>query len=89
MHYYLQIAIYSAKCKSGDSVLTDSIKLLLAAIASLCGGWVPGLFRGFHFWQPVPRLNNALVVSTKLQPSYEPPHEGTGTHHTDQTVGKN
>ena len=40
----------------------------------LSGGWVPGVSKGFHFWQPAPRLNNALMAGTTLQPSHEPPH---------------
>ena len=37
-------------------------KLLLVSInkelmtAALNGGWVSGVFRGFHYWQPAPRL---------------------------------
>ena len=41
--------------------------------ASLSGGWVPGVSKGFHFWQPAPRLNNAPMAGTMLQLSYEPP----------------
>ena len=41
--------------------------------ASLSGGWVPGVSKGFHFWQPAPRLNNAPMAGTTLQPSHEPP----------------
>ena len=39
---------------------------------SLSGGWVPGVSKGFHFWQPAPRLNNAPMAGTTLQPSHEP-----------------
>ena len=41
--------------------------------ASLSGGWVPGMSKGFHFWQPAPRLNNAPMAGTMLQASHEPP----------------
>ena len=41
--------------------------------ASLSGGWVPGVSKGFHFWQPAPRLNSAPMAGTTLQPSHEPP----------------
>ena len=41
--------------------------------ASLSRGWVPGVSKGFHFWQPAPRLNNAPMAGTTLQPSHEPP----------------
>ena len=40
---------------------------------SLSGGWVPGMSKGFHFWQPAPRLNNAFMAGTTLHPSHEPP----------------
>ena len=34
----------------------------------------PGVSRGLiHFWQPTPRLNNARMAGTIVQPSYEPP----------------
>ena len=55
--------------------------------ASLNGDWLPGASRDAHFWQPVPRLNNALMASTMAQPSHEPPHKKetkTGTHHTEK-----
>ena len=41
--------------------------------ASLSGGWVPGMSKGFHYWQPAPRLNNAPMAGPTLQPSHEPP----------------
>ena len=41
--------------------------------ASLSGGWVPGVSKGFHFWQPAPSLNNDPMAGTTLQPSHEPP----------------
>ena len=34
---------------------------------------MPGMFKGFHFWQPAPRLNNAPMAGTMLQHSHEPP----------------
>ena len=43
------------------------------------GGWVPGMSKGFHFWQPAPRLNNAPMAGTTLQPSHEPPRQAEGT----------
>ena len=36
--------------------------------ASLNGGWVPRVSRTFHFWQPVPRLKNAFMAGTMVQP---------------------
>ena len=47
--------------------------------ASHSGGWVPGMSKGFHFWQPAPRLNNAPRAGTTLQPSHEPPRQAEGT----------
>ena len=41
--------------------------------ALLSGGWVPGVSKGFYFWQPAPGLNNAPIAGTRLQPSHEPP----------------
>lgn len=33
-----------------------------------------GVSRGLIlFWQPTPRLNNARMAGTTVQPSYEPP----------------
>jgi len=52
----------------------------------LNGGWVPGISRGFHYWQPVPRLNNTPMAGTSLQPSHKPPCKETGTHHTEISV---
>ena len=40
--------------------------------ASLSGGWVPGMSKGFHYWQPASRLNNAPMAGPTLQPSHEP-----------------
>ena len=40
---------------------------------------MPGLSRGFHFWQPAPRLNNTPMAGRTPQPSHEPPRKGTGT----------
>ena len=35
---------------------------------------VLGVSRGLiPFWQPTPRLNNARMAGTTVQPSYEPP----------------
>ena len=34
---------------------------------------MPGMSKGFHFWQPAPRLKNAPMAGTTLQPSHEPP----------------
>ena len=53
----------------------------------LNGDWLPGASRDSHFWQPVPRLNNALMAGTMAQPSHEPPHKKetkTGTHHPEK-----
>ena len=33
---------------------------------------MPGISRGFHFWQPAPRLNNAPVAGTTLNPAINP-----------------
>ena len=49
--------------------------------ASLSGGWVPGMSKGFHFWQPAPRLNNAPMAGTTLQPSHEPPRTRDKNRH--------
>ena len=50
----------------------SAITLLLLTTASLCGGWVPGLSRGFHFWQPAPRLNNAPWLAQLHNPAMSP-----------------
>ena len=67
-------------------------ELFSLTTASLNGGWVLGVSRGFHFWHPTPRLNNAPMVGTTAQPSHEPPHERkqTGTRVTEKYQwGKN
>ena len=67
-------------------------ELFSLTTASLNGGWVLGVSRGFHFWHPTPRLNNAPTVGTTAQPSHEPPHERkqTGTRVTEKYQwGKN
>ena len=48
--------------------------------------WVPGVSRGFYFWQPAPRLNNAPMAGATAQTSHEPPQKlkRTGTHHTEE-----
>ena len=46
----------------------------------LSGGWVPGISKGFHFWWPAPRLNNAPVAGTTLQPSQGSPCQGLLTY---------
>ena len=35
---------------------------------------MPGMSKGFHFWQPAPKLNDASMAGITLQPSHEPPH---------------
>ena len=49
--------------KLGSWFGTESVRLKTfcycrLTTASLSGGWVPGMSKGFHFWQPAPRLNN-------------------------------
>ena len=58
--------------------------------ASLNGGWVPRVYRSFHFWQPVPRLKNAFMADTMVQPSHDPPtHKETkGTCHSENISGE-
>lgn len=58
----------------------------LLTTASLSGGWVPGMSKGFHFWQPAPRLNNAPWLAQCCNPAMSP-HEQeakTGTRHTEE-----
>jgi len=49
---------------------------------------VPGMFKGFHFWQTAPRLNNTPMAGTAQH--YNPamsPHAQetkTGTRHTEE-----
>ena len=57
-------------------------EILLLTTTSLSGGWVPGMSKGFHFWQPAPRLNNAApMAGTTLQPSHEPPRTRDKSRH--------
>lgn len=46
---------------------------------------MPGVSRSFHFWQPAPRLKNAFMAGTMVQPSHDPPtHKKTkGTCHSE------
>ena len=67
--HYLGVQVLSSKFLLIE--LPDIVRL---TTASLSGGWVPGVSKGFHFWQPAPRMNNAPMTDTTLQPSYEPPH---------------
>lgn len=62
----------------------------LLRTASLSGGWVPGMSKGFHFWQPAPILNNAPMAGTTLQPAMSPHAQETktGTRHTEKNSGK-
>lgn len=58
----------------------------LLTTVSLSGGWVPGMSKGFHFWQPAPRLNNAPWLAQCCNPAMSP-HEQeakTGTRHTEE-----
>ena len=72
-------------------VIHDNMYFKLTT-ASLSGGWVPGMSKVFHFWQPAPRLNNAPMAGKMLQPSHEPPHtrdkkeKKIGTYHTEKSV---
>ena len=60
-----------------------SVCFLIAA--SLVEGWVPSVFRVFHFWQSAPRLNNTFSASTTEPPSHEPPQKGkAGIRHTEK-----
>ena len=36
--------------------------------ALLSGGWVPGISRRFHYWQPAPRLNNVHIAGQPYNP---------------------
>ena len=55
-----------------------------------CGGWVPGTSKGFHYWQPAPRPNNAPMAGTAPHPAMRPhaKENKTGTRHTEEYVEK-